>query len=425
LRTAIAHDWLNQYGGAEVVLEAMHDLYPDAPIYTSLYAAATMPAAYRAWDIRTSFLQRLPGVHRYFRALLPLYPIGFEQFDLTGYDLIISSSSAWAKGVVPGPNTLHICYCHAPMRYVWDVYYEAARRFRAPLRAPLMLVIHYLRMWDVLCARRVDHFVANSRYVAGKIWKYYRRDATVIHPPVDTEYFTPMDEDGEFYLVVARLRPYKRIDLAVGACNRLHLPLKVIGTGSERRRLEAMAGPTVEILGFQPADQLRRDFARCKALIQTNKEDFGIASLEAQSAGRPVVAYGAGGALETVLGGETGVLFQDQTVESLVGALERMERLSFDKAAIRKHALRFSRARFLREFSSFVTSRYLEAQTERQGRMEACRGERPPGLELVSADPSACAPELRGDRSSAHCSSGNRACSDPGSHGAFTGERSE
>ena len=362
MKIAVAHDWLNRYGGGEVVVEAIHELYPDAPVYTSLYAPAYMPAFYQEWDIRTSFMQRVPGVNRYFRALLPLFPIAFENFDLTEYDLILSSTSAWALGVVPGPDTIHICYFHAPMRYVRGFYYETARRFPGLLRVPLALVIHYLRIWDIACAHRVDHFVANSRYVARKIQKYYGRSAKVIHPPVDTEYFTPIDEDGGYYLVVSRLRPRKRIDIAIEACNRLGLPLKIIGAGSERKRLEAMAGPTVELLGFIPHSQLRPYVARCRGLIQTSMEDFGIAPIEAQATGRPVVAYGAGGALETVVNGQTGLLFPEQTAEGLMEVLEHMELLSFDKEVIRAHAMGFSRARFLREYSSFVSSKVAEAQ---------------------------------------------------------------
>lgn len=354
MKVAIVHDYLNQIGGAEVVLEGLHELYPDAPVYTSIYAPEIMPPEYRRWDIRPSFMQSFPLVNRYFRALLPLFAIAIEQFDLSGYDLVLSSSSSWAKGVISGPETVHICYCHAPMRYVWGVYFEEAPRSRQIVRGPLALIINYLRLWDVLSTNRVDHFIANSHFVATKIAKYYRRQATVIYPPVDTSFFTPTNGDGDFYLVVSRLRPYKHIDLVVKAFNRLGLPLKIIGRGVELKRLQAMAGPNVEVLGFQPREALKESFAYCRALILMAKEDFGIAPLEAQSAGRPVVAYRAGGALETVIEGHTGVFFEEQTVKSLMDAVDKLQGMSFDKGEIRRHAMQFDKAIFKAKISEFV-----------------------------------------------------------------------
>ena len=213
MKVALVHDWLNQYGGAEVVLEAIHDMYPEAPVYTSIYDRSVMPASFKGWDIRTSFIQSLPFVRRGFRALLPLYPVAFEQFDLRGYDLVLSSSSSWAKGVITTPETVHVCYCHAPMRYCWDVYYDEVIRRKRLLRGPLAATIFLLRMWDVDGANRVDRFVANSGFVAAKIRKYYRREATVVYPPVDTDFFRPSGERADYFLVISRLRPYKRIDL--------------------------------------------------------------------------------------------------------------------------------------------------------------------------------------------------------------------
>jgi len=355
MRVAIIHDWLNQVGGGEAVLEALHAMFPTAPIYTTLYDAAVMPEYYRTWDIRTSFLQRLPRTTRYFRYLMPLYPLAIEQFDLTGYDLVISSSSFWAKGVVTPPETLHICYCHAPMRYAWDVYYESSRTLPLPLYALLLVIVHRLRQWDVTSAQRVDAFVANSCFVAAKINKYYRRDAVVIYPPTDTHYFVPNGPPGNYYVIVSRLRPYKRIEIAVEAFNRLRQPLKIIGSGSEMGRLRKLAGPTVEILGWQPRSQVREYLANCRGFILTAKEDFGIAPVEAMAAGRPVVAYGAGGALETVLEGITGVFFDAQTPESLIEGVKQLEKLMpFDKDRIRAHALQYDRSVFIQRMQAYI-----------------------------------------------------------------------
>lgn len=357
MRVAIVHDWLNQVGGGEAVLEALRELFPEAPIYTTLYDADVMPEGYRTWDIRTSFLQCLPRTTTYFRYLMPLYPLAIEQFDLSGYDLVISSSSFWAKGVVTHPRTLHVCYCHAPMRYAWDVYYEVSRDLPAAVRGPLTLIAHWLRQWDVVSAQRVDAFVANSRFVAGKVNKYYGRDAVVIHPPVDTQYFVADGAVGDYYVIVSRLRSYKRLEIAVEAFNRLGIPLKIIGGGAELSRLRKLAGSTVEVLGWQPRSKLRDYLAHCRGFVLTAKEDFGIAPVEAMAAGRPVVAYGAGGALETVIEGVTGVFFDEQTPESLIEGVQRLEALMpFDRNIIRAHACQYDRSVFLERMRSYIDS---------------------------------------------------------------------
>jgi len=356
IRVAIVHDWLNQLGGGEVVLEALRELFPEAPVYTTLYDADVMPKHYRTWDIRTSFLQHLPRSTAYFRYLMPLYPLAIEQFDLSAYELVISSSSFWAKGVVTHPGTFHICYCHAPMRYAWDVYYESSRDLPAVVRVLLAVIVHRLRQWDVVSAKRVDAFVANSQFVAGKINKYYRRDATVIYPPVDTRFFMMPDSSvGDYYVTVSRLRPYKRLDIAVEAFNRLGLPLKVIGGGAELTRLRKLAGPTVEVLGWQPRSKVRDYLVHCRGFVLTAKEDFGIAPVEAMAAGRPVVAYKAGGALETVIPEVTGVFFDEQTPDSLIEGVQRLEALMpFDIARIRAHTCKYDRSVFLERIRSFV-----------------------------------------------------------------------
>jgi glycosyltransferase involved in cell wall biosynthesis len=357
LKVALVHDYLNQYGGAERVLEVLHGMYPAAPIYTSMYAPRLMPPAYRRMDIRTSFMQRLPGVARHHQKYLLAYPLAFESFQLGGYDVVLSNSSAWSKGVITPPETLHVCYCLTPMRWAWS-YREYVDRERVDdtLRRVLPLAMHYLRLWDVAAAQRVDRFLAISRAVAARIRKYYGRDAEVIYPPVAVERFTPRPEPDDFFLIVSRLIPYKRVDLAVEAFNRLGpgWRLKIVGDGRDRAALQARAKPNVEFLGRLPDDAVRDLMARCRAFLFPGLEDFGIAPVEAPAAGRPVVAYAGGGALDTVRDGETGVLFAPQTVEALAEAVRRCADLRWDPTAIRTHAERFSEARFERELSDYV-----------------------------------------------------------------------
>lgn len=347
MHVAIIHDYLNQYGGAERVLEALHDLHPDAPVYTSLYDPQAMPEFYRSWDIRTSWMQKLPGWRRHFQKYFLLYPSAFESFDLSDYDLILSSSSAYAKGVIPAPGARHICYCHTPMRFAWRTDdYIKREGFGRLQRAVLPLMLSYVRLWDVATTPRVDQFVANSREVAARIARYYGRTATVIAPPVDLSPYRP-PAPGNFYLAGGRLIPYKRLDLVIRAFTALGLPLKVFGDGRDRERLEALAGSNVEFLG-QISEEQRRDlFASCKAFIFPGEEDFGITPLEAMSAGRPVIAYAAGGALETVIEGVTGQFFYEQSAAAIAAAVATARVDCYDPAVIRRHAERFSREVFL------------------------------------------------------------------------------
>ena len=362
-RMALVHDYLNQHGGAERVLEELHALWPAAPIYTSMYAAELMPPAYRRMDIRTSFMQRLPGVGYHHQNYLLAYPLAFESFQLGGYEVVLSNSSAWCKGVVTSPDTLHVCYCLTPMRWAWS-YREYVDRERVgkTLRRVLPLAVHYLRLWDVASAQRVDRFLAISQTVAARIRKYYRRDADVIYPPVAVDRFTPRaaPDDPPFYLVVSRLIPYKRVDLAVEAFNRLGWRLKIVGDGRDRAALQARARPNVEFLGRLPDDAVRDLMARCQAFLFPGLEDFGIAPVEAQAAGRPVVAYAGGGALDTVLDGQTGVLFAEQTADALADAVRRCADFSFDPLAIRAHAERFSAPRFRQQLTDYVERAWHE-----------------------------------------------------------------
>lgn len=371
MRVALIHDYLNQYGGAERVLEALHELYPDAPVYTSLYDPEAMPDHFRTWDIRTSFLQRMPLVRRFHRAFLLLYPPAFESFDLRYFDVVISNSSSWAKSVITPPDTLHICYCLTPMRWAWNYRdYLARENIGRPLRRLLPVAIHYLRMWDAVTASRVDRYIGISRAVVGRIAKYYGREADLIPPPVDARSIPMGTEPGENYLVVSRLIPYKKIDLAVVACSRLGLPLNVIGPGRDRARLEALAGPTVRFLGRVSDDEVHAALASCRAFLFPGEEDFGIAPVEAMAAGRPVVAYAGGGALDTVVDGVTGRLFSPQTVDALAERLQSFDPRDFDPLTIREHAMRFDTRAFQEAISAYVERAWDEASTRPVARWE-------------------------------------------------------
>lgn len=365
MRVALVHDYLNQYGGAEKVLEVLHAMYPAAPVYTSVYARDTMPAHFRDWTIHTSFLQRLHLFRRRHQLGLLLYSTAFEQFDLSGYDLVISSSSAWAKGVITGPHTVHLCYCHAPMRFVWHYHDYLRGENVGPLgRLILPFVLGYVRLWDEVSAQRVDAYVANSREVARRIGKYYRRPATVINPPVEVANYAVAPEYDDYFLVVARLVPYKRLDIVIDAFNNLGLPLKVVGRGRQRAALEAAARPNIEFLGGVDQAELRQLYARCRALIWPEAADFGIAPVEVQASGRPVIAYAAGGALETVLPGETGIFFNRQTPAALQAAVQSFDAARFDPVRIRRHAEQYDVKVFTARMAEFVES--AQAAVQRQ-----------------------------------------------------------
>ena len=356
VRLAIVHDYLNQYGGAERVLEELHTLFPEAPIFTSMFDPGALPASFQSMDIRTSFMQRLPLVTRYHQPFLPLYPLAFESLDLRGFDVVLSNSSAFAKGVVTPPETLHVCYCLTPMRFAWSYREYVEREQLGPLaRFVLPPLIHWLRLWDVASSARVDRFVAISRVVQARIHKHYRRESEIIYPPVDTDRVRPNHQPPEdFFLVVSRLIPYKRIDLAVEAFNKLGLPLVIVGDGRDRPALEAKARPNVRFLGRQPDEVVRDLLARCRAFIFPGEEDFGIAPVEAQAAGRPVIAYAGGGALDTVVDGVTGLLFREKSPEALAEVVDAFDPAAFDPVAIRHHAERFSTATFRRRLLAYV-----------------------------------------------------------------------
>ncbi len=352
MKTAIVHDWLVSMGGAERVLEAIVKLYP-SPIYTLLDHLKL-----KDYQTKTSFLQKIPGSSKIYRNLLPLFPKAIESFDLSTYDLILSDSHAVAKGAVTHPKQLHICYCHTPMRYVWDLYETYLVEMSSFKRRLAKPFLRYLKKWDLKTLSRVSHFIANSYYVAERIKKNYGRDASVIYPPVATDLFQISKKKEEFYLTVARLVPYKKIDLIVEAFG--HLPSKrliVIGDGPEMARIKSKAKKNIELLGWQ-SDELMRDYmGKAKAFVFAADEDFGIATVEAQAAGTPVIAFGHGGSLETVTK-ETGLFFSEQSVRSIAEAIGRFEQKTFDPNTIRHHASRFSRERFANQYRSFVEQKW-------------------------------------------------------------------
>jgi glycosyltransferase involved in cell wall biosynthesis len=364
MKVAIIHDYLNQYGGAERLLEAICELYPDAPIYTSIYNPDKVQHRFDGRDVRTSFMQRLPGVINHHQVYLPFYTFAFESFDLAGYDLIISSSSAWAKGVKTPPETLHICYCHTPMRFVWQFDdYAKRERIKGPAKAALPLFLNYVRLWDVKTAQRPDFYVANSQTVRERIARFWQRDAVVINPPVEVSEIPYRDAPRQdFYLWVGRMVPYKRADVAIRAFKELDLPLKVVGTGRDMEALQKMAGPRTEFLGFVPDEQVRELFTRCRAFIQAGAEDFGITPVEAMAGGAPVIAINQYGPAEIVIDGKTGLFFETQTQEALVEAVRRFEAdpTRFDSAEIRRYAETFDRQVFLKRFGDYVNRRWEE-----------------------------------------------------------------
>jgi glycosyltransferase involved in cell wall biosynthesis len=375
MKLAIVHDWLTGMRGGERVLEALCRQYPDAELFTLLHLRGSVTPIVERRRIHTSLAQHLPGILRYYRHCLPLYPALVEQFDLERFDVVISSSHCVAKSVITRPGTVHICYCHTPMRYAWDQFDAYFGRQRlGPAGSWIMRgVMAGLARWDRATADRVDRYLTNSQHVAGRIRRYYNREALVVYPPVDTEFFQPDSAVPErFALVVSALVPYKRLDIAIDACRLARMPLKIVGTGPDRARLEQRAGAAseVEFLGRLPDDDLRDLYRRAAFTLMTGEEDFGIAPLEAQACGRPVIALARGGALETVIPGETGTLVSSQSAEAFAEAIRQSERRTFDPIAIRRHAERFGRARFADEIDAAVR----ETLSFGNGRPEAQSG---------------------------------------------------
>jgi glycosyltransferase involved in cell wall biosynthesis len=366
MRLALVHDWLNQMGGAENVLETLVEMFPSAPIYTSMYWREGMPPAYQSWDIRTTWMDRLPGVYRHHQPYLPFYPLAFAGLDLSGYDLVLSNKSGFCHGVRTG-RAVHVCYCLTPTRYVWDFEAYAAREAIPPiLKAILRPLLAILRRWDYQAAQRVDHFVAISREVQIRIQRHYGRDSTIIYPPVNTARFHSTNTHDDYYLIVSRLIPYKRIDLAVRAFNPLKLPLVIAGDGRDREALEALAGPTITFLGRVPDEELPDLFAHCRAFVLPGKEDFSIVPVQAQAAGRPIIAYGRGGVLDTVVEGETGAFFHEPTPEALATAVGTFDPDAMDPQACVRNAARFDAGVFKERLNRFIQDKRTRGQGDKE-----------------------------------------------------------
>ncbi|WGJ16063.1 glycosyltransferase [Methylocapsa sp. D3K7] len=356
MRVAIVHYWLVSMRGGEKVVEALCQLFPGADIFTHVYDPEKVSETIRSHRIFTTFINSLPRARRYYKHYLPLMPIALEQLDLRGYDLIISSESGPAKGIIPPPGAVHLCYCHSPMRYVWNMFHDYRERTGWLQRVMMPPLCHYLRIWDATASMRVDRFIANSATVAARIEKYYRRDSAVIHPPVNVELFesvSPGDVE-DYYLMAGELVAYKRPELAVEAFNALGRRLIVIGGGEMLAEVRKRAGPTVTVMGQQPFGVLRHHYARCRALVFPGEEDFGIVPVEVMASGRPVIAYGRGGLTESVVAGVSGLFFGEQTVAAIEQAVHDFEGMSFDPAVIKALASKFNSARFLMEFSAAV-----------------------------------------------------------------------
>jgi glycosyltransferase involved in cell wall biosynthesis len=377
MRVAVVHDWLVTYGGAERTLARILECYPQAELFTLVdFLPTTERDFLGARPVHCSFLQRLPFARRRYRSFLPLMPLAVESFDLSGFDLVISSSFCVAKGVLTGPDQVHVSYVHSPMRYAWDLQHQYLREHGLEHGVRGLLtrgLLHKLRTWDLRTANGVDRFVSNSDFVARRIWKTYRRDARVIYPPVDTEFFQPADHEREdYYLTTGRLVPYKRTRLIIEAFAQLpDRRLVVIGDGPELKKLKALAGSNVTMLGQQPGAVVRQHLQRARAFLFAALEDFGIAPVEAQACGTPVIAYGRGGITESVVESKSGIFFHEQTVDSLLGAIQQFERrlARFNPAEIRANALRFGAERFKQQFRACV-----EEQARQPARVELAVG---------------------------------------------------
>lgn len=364
MKIAFVHDYLVQYGGAERVLECLCELYPYAPIYTILHNKEAMHGVFEDKRIYTSYLQHFPFAQKWHRIFPLLMPPAIEQFDFSSYDVVVSDSSSYAKGIITGPETLHICYMHTPMRYAWDDCQKYTRDFYFPhlIKKLIPFAMNYIRLWDKVSADRVDVFIANSNFVARRIKKYYRKDSTVIHPPVDTKSFSTRksETDEKYFLMVGRLIAYKRHSTAIRAFNELKLPLKIIGRGPELERLKKIAGPTIEFLGRVDDEKLKGYYAECQSVIFPQEEDFGIVAIEALSSGKPLIAFRGGDIPEHMEEGKMGVFFDEQSKEAIISAVKKFQTLSFDGEYIRSKVLKFDREIFKEKIKVFIENAVKE-----------------------------------------------------------------
>lgn len=357
MKIALVHDWLNQIGGAEDVLEVLLRKYPNSPVFTSIFAPDLMPERYRQWDIRTLWTNNLPFIHRQHQPYLPFYPLAWNGLRLREFDVVLSNKSGFCHGLQFDASTVHICYCLSPTRYVWQLdNYLAGEGLGKPTEMLIGPLVNLLRRWDYAAAQRVSHFIAISNAIKRRIKTFYDRESSIIFPPVDTSRFQPArnEQVEDYFLIVSRLIPYKRIDLAIQAASELGLPLKIAGRGRDLQRLKSLAGKNVEFLGYVPDRNLPGLISRCRALLFPGLEDFGITTVQAQSAGRPVIAFKGGGALDTVLPGVTGEFFDSMSVDSLTSVMARFDAGAYDPAEIRRHALQFDTNVFCRKITAFV-----------------------------------------------------------------------
>lgn len=385
MRIALVHDHLVQDGGAEKVLLALQEVFPGAPTYTLLYDRDRVSPEFASKDIRTSFLQKVPFGLRKYQWMLPLMPAATEAHDLSSYDVVISSSSAFAKGIITRPGAIHVCYCHTPTRYLWSDTHSYVQELKAPkiLKAGLPLLLNRLRVWDRLSADRVDRFIANSETVAGRIRKYYERPSDVIHPPVETEKFSVADGPGTYFLAGGRLVSYKRFDLVIRAFNRTGLPLVIFGDGPLAAAYRKMARPNVRFAGKVSDAEKAALYRGAIAFIHPQEEDFGITALESMASGRPVIAYRKGGALETVVEGVTGEFFDDQEWEELATAVIRFDASKYDARAIRAHAEAFDVRAFKRRIAAYVADAWKASRPN--ARVEVAAAAAVPAKEPLAA----------------------------------------
>jgi glycosyltransferase involved in cell wall biosynthesis len=358
MKVAIVHYWLVGMRGGEKVLESLCRLYPEADIFTHVYDPDAISDIIKSHPIHTTFINKLPRARKLYQRYLPLMPLALEQLNLRGYDLIISSESGPAKGIIPPPGSVHVCYCHSPMRYIWNMFHEYRKSSGLLTRLLMPFLAHYIRNWDAISANRVDHYIANSATVAARLERYYRRSSKVIYPPVDVDAFKrlPDEEIGDYYLMVGELVGYKRAELAVEAFNQTGKKLVVIGGGELLGTLKKIAKGNVTILGPQPFSVLKYHYAHCRALVFPGEEDFGIVPVEAMASGRPVIAYRRGGATETVIDSVTGVFFDEQSIDAIIEAVNRCENTTFQPDVIVEHARTFSTEIFEREMSAYFAA---------------------------------------------------------------------
>ena len=366
MKVAIVQEWLTNLGGSERVTLSLHEMFPDAPIFTSIYNPENLPSSFKDLDVRTSFLQRIPFVKKKHQITFPIMPRAFESFDFCEFDLVISVNHSCSKGIITSSQTLHICYCCTPTRYLWSNYHEYLREsnFNFLINKFIPRLTNKLRLWDRVAAERVDKYICISNYVAKRIKKYYKKDSAVVYPPVYTRFFQPSDKIDDYYLIVGRLIPYKKVDIVIRAFNDLGLPLKIIGTGPEYNKLRKIAKPNIEFLNNLKDREMKEYYSKARAFIAPQEEDFGITPIEAMASGRPVIAYNKGGLKETVVEGITGTFFNMQSPQCLIDTIKKFKPERYNPKLIRQHALKFDESSFKRKMKELIEQYFLSYRNE-------------------------------------------------------------